>query len=93
LGEVNAMRFLSNTILLALLVGCAHQPSKVVALAREAVFAREPKEWAERATYRVERRDGNWAVMVWSKPSYPGDFRIITVGTNGDFIKYYVGNR
>ncbi len=90
---MKAMRFLSSTILFVFLVGCAHQPSKVIAVARGAVSAREPKQWAERATYRAERRDGKWSVMVWSKPSYPGDFRIVTVGADGELIEYYVGDR
>jgi hypothetical protein len=93
------MRF-ANTVLLLCLLGCAHQShnralheSKAIEMAKQAVVSRESKQWAAGATYDAAWRSGAWSVMVSTTPSYPGDFRIVRVDSDGKLIEYYVGSR
>ena len=65
--------------------------AKAIAIAKAAVSAKEPLEWFKRSTYEAEWRNGGWSVMVWTKPTLVGDFRIVRVDANGNITDYVVG--
>jgi len=100
----NAMRVLC-AISLLMVAGCAAtspkvstaatptvpDEAKVIAIARQAIAAKE--DWVNRAEFENPNHhaDGSWGVIVWRLPKTPGGSRAILINEKGEVTDYLYG--